>query len=114
GRFGPGDHAGQIFHLFYRAHDVAVGGSIFLLAGDVNESGVGELFRHHPGRVHVAKGGGEDDIEALAGQVADDPLGVGPFGHTFQISGVDGVTHRIFQIFTPFVVSVGPAAVTDG
>ena len=39
------------------------------------------------GRLHVAKAGGEDDVSPVACQVANDTLGVWPFGHVFHKTG---------------------------
>ncbi len=71
---------------------------------------VGEFLGHGRHGIHVAERGGQDQVEALAGQAADDLLGVGAFGHVFDVGDVR-VRHVLLEVGQAVVVRLAPAAV---
>ncbi|MHC2703024.1 hypothetical protein ACVMHZ_006187 [Bradyrhizobium liaoningense] len=70
---------------------------------------LGDLQR----RVHVAEGRGENQLVAGADQLLDRALGVGAFGHVFEVGGLDLVAQFLHQRLTTEVVLIGPAEVSD-
>ena len=66
---------------------------------------------HFEHGVHVTKGGAKDDLVALAGQVAEDALGISAFWHFFNKSGDDLVTILFFKFFASVVVCKCPATI---
>ena len=60
--------------------------------------------------VHVAERGRDDQVEALAGETADDLLGVGAFRHVLDVGDMD-VRDVLLDVLQAFVVRLAPAAV---
>ncbi len=67
--------------------------------------------RHALGRIHEAKGRGEDKPVAGAGELLDDALGVGALGHLLDEGGLDAVAELPLQRLSADIVLVGPAMV---
>ena len=84
-----------------------------LEAGRVVEEVLREGLRHLERLVHVAERGGEDDLVALGGEIADHALGVGAFGHALHVRGAHLALQLRFHRLAPGVVGEGPAAVAD-
>src|SRR5690606_18849787 len=84
-----------------------------LVAGGVLEGDVGELLGDLDRRVHVTEGGGEDQVIAALGHVADHPFGVGAFGDVLDEAGLNLVAELFFQVLAALLVLVGPAMVAD-
>ena len=63
-----------------------------LVAGRVLELHVLELLGDLDGRVHEAEGGGEDQVVAVGGQLADDAFGVRPLAYALDEAGLDGLS----------------------
>ena len=110
---GTGQHTGQVLHVFHSAHEVAKVFAIGHETADVDDVYIGEFVSHCGGRVHVAKRGGEDDVEAFAGQGADDLFGVSALSHNFYVGGVS-VFHVFLNVHAANVVGLGPTAVIVG
>ena len=106
----PGEHSGQVLHVFHRTHQVAEVGGVGLDAGEVDVHNIGELFSHDFHRVHVAKGRAEDEVETLAGEAAEDLLGLGAFRDIFDVGNVD-VWDILCDVLQPFEVGLAPSAV---
>ena len=84
-----------------------------LVAGEVQERGVGELLGHRGHRVHVAERGADDEVEALAREAAEHLLGVGALGHQLHVGDVR-VGHVLADVAQALVVGLAPAAVVVG
>ena len=84
-----------------------------LVAGGVLELHVLEVGRDLEHRLHVAEGGAEDQLVALAGHVAEHALGVGRLGHLLDEAGDDLVAELLLDRLAAVVVREGPAAVAD-
>ncbi len=108
---GPGHQPGEVAGL---VHAAEVGSDVFgaLEPGAVLEDHVRELPGDLDDRVHVAEAGGEDQVEAFAGHVAQHPLGVGALGHGLHVGGLD--PGKLLELEVGLVVGVGPARVADG
>jgi len=78
----------------------------------VFEFHVGEFRGHLQHRLHVAERGGEDDLVALRGQVADHAFGIGALGHLLDDGGLDLVAELGFHFLAAQVVRIRPARVT--
>ncbi len=110
---GTGSHAGQVARLVgpgLIVTDVARG----LVTGGVFVLHLGKAPRDFQGRVHVAERGGENQIVATGGHVADHPLGIGPFGDAFDVGSFDFVSELFGHNFSRPVVHVGPARIANG
>jgi len=81
---------------------------LYLLEGDLGEL-LGDLQRG----VHVAEGGGEDQVVVALGHVADNPLGIGAFWHVLDEAGLHLVAQFFFHVLAALLVLVGPAVVAD-
>ena len=79
------------------------------IAGDGLELHARKVLRHLQRRLHIAKTGGENQLVPSACQVADDALGVGPFGHILNRRGLHPVAQRGFDGFAPVLVLARPA-----
>ena len=101
-----GQHSGQQLHVFHGAEQVAEVLVVGLETADVNVGDVRELLGHGGHRVHVAEGRAEDQVEALAGQAAEDLLGIGAFGYVLDI-----LAHHLAVEQQAFIVCLRPAAV---
>ena len=64
--------------------------------------------------VKATREASEDELVALARQVADDPLGVGPFGHVSHIGGLHLGAQCGFYRLPARLVLADPAGVGDG
>ena len=108
-----GNHAGHVRALISAAVVGAhvVGG---LVAGGVFELHVLEIRCQLEHGFHVAKGGAENQLVALACHVADDALCVGRLGHVFNKGRGDLVAEFFFQRLAGGVVRKGPTAVAHG
>ena len=105
-----GDDAGHVGDLVeLRVVDAHVGRQ--LVAGRVLELHVGELGGDLEHRLHVAKRGREDDLVALRGEVADDALGIGAFGHLLDDRRLHLVAELALDLLLSEVVREGPAGV---
>lgn len=82
-----------------------------LVAGGVHEDGVGEGLGDLDHLVHVAEGGGEDDLVALLRHVAEDAFGVGRFRHVLDEAGLHLAARLGFDRLAADVVGIGPAVV---
>jgi len=85
-----------------------------LVARGMEEGDVGEGRRHLGGLVHVAEGCGEHDPGAILGQLANDALGIGTFGHIFDELGGHLALERRLHLFAALVVLEGPARIPHG
>ena len=56
-------------------------------------------------RIHETKGCAEDQIEALAGQAAEDLFRVGAFGHVLNVGSVY-IRNILLNILKAFIVSL--------
>ena len=83
-----------------------------LVAGQMDEFHVREFLRDLQRRVHVAEGGGEDHLVALARQLADDAGRIRPLGNVLDEGRLDLVTKMLFNVLTADLVGIGPAMVT--
>ena len=72
-----------------------------------------QVGRHLEHRLHVAEGGAEDQLVALARDVAEHALGVGRLGHLLDEGGDDLVAELLLDRLAAVVVRKGPAAVAD-
>ena len=106
------DHACQIGVLVEAsvidAH--VVGGFV---AGGMLEFHIGEVFGDFEHRLHVAKAGGENDLVALRGQIANHALGVCAFGHFFDEGGFHLVAKLGFNGFAAEIMREGPACIAN-
>lgn len=111
-RHAPGGDASQVTSLVV----ARVGGGHVgrgLVAGDGLELHLGKFLRHLQRGLHVAEAGREDDAVALAGQVANDALGVGAFGHVLDKGGLHARAQRGLDGLAALVVLLGPPGVGD-
>ena len=65
-----------------------------------------ELFGHFFGRVHKTERGGEDKVVTGLGQLTDHTFSIGPFWHTFDIAGRNGIAEFGFNRLTADIVTV--------
>jgi hypothetical protein len=107
-----GDDAGQVRALV-RARVVGAHVLGLLVAGGVFEFHVFQVGGGLEHRLHVAEGGAEDQLVALAGHVAKDTFGIGRFGHLLDEAGDDAVAEFLLDRLARVVVREGPAAITD-
>ncbi|MNQ65447.1 hypothetical protein D3C85_799010 [compost metagenome] len=96
-----------------RARQVSAEVLVLLVAGGVFEGHLGKLFGNFHRRVHVAEGGGEDQVVFVLGHVADHPLGVGPFGHVLHIVGGDLRAEFFRELLASLFMLIRPAVVAD-
>ena len=79
-----------------------------MLKGDFRE-----LLGHFQCWVHVAEGGGENQVVTAFGHVADNALGVCTFGYVFHVAGFNFVAKLLDQLLATLLVLVGPAVVAN-
>jgi len=79
----------------------------------VIEFNFGEHFGHFKRGIHIAKGGGENEVMATLGQIPDHTFSFRAFGHTVDKFGFDLVAKVLFQFKSALVVLVGPAGITN-
>jgi hypothetical protein len=77
------------------------------------EGHLGELLGDLDRRVHVAEGGGEHQLAAGCGELADHALRIRAFGHVFNDLGDDLAAQRLLHLLAALVMLEGPAGVTD-
>ncbi len=65
------------------------------------------------GRVHEAERGGEHDVGAIVGHLADDALGIGALIDVLDIDGLDPVAEGLLESQSALVVLVGPSVIAD-
>ena len=75
---------------------------------------VGEFLGDVDRGVHVAKGGGEDQVGTVERHLRHHTLGIGAFGNAFDENGLDLVAELFFDGQAALVVLIGPAAVAHG
>ena len=75
-----------------------------LVAGGVLELDVRELLRDLDRRVHVAERGGEDQLVAGGGELADHALGVRALRDVLDEGGLDLVAERLLHCLAADVV----------
>ena len=111
-RHVPGDGADHGAALIEAG---VVGGDVLgaLIAGRVLELQLRELLRHLDRRVHEAEGGGEDQLVAGLGELADGARRVRPLGDVLDEAGLDLGAVFLFQRLAALVVRPGPAMVAD-
>ena len=80
-----------------------------LVAGEHLELHVREIARHLHGRLHIAEAGGENDLVALHGQVAQYALGVRPFRHIGHMGGLHAATQLLLHLLARGFVLTRPA-----
>ncbi len=107
---GAGDHAGHV-GAFVGAAVVGAHVGRGLVAGGMLELHVREIGGDLLDRLHVAEGGAEDQLVALAGHVAQHALGIGRFGHALDEAGDDLVAEFLLDGLAAVVVRERPAAV---
>ena len=107
-----GDHAVEVAALVEAR---VVGREVLrrLVAGGVQEGDLGELAGDALDVVHVAEAGGEHDLAAAGGELADHALGVGALGDVLDVARLDLAAERLFHLLAALVVLVGPAGVAD-
>ena len=107
-----GDHAVEVAALVEAR---IVGREVLrrLVAGGVQEGDVGELAGDALDVVHVAEAGGEHDLAAAGGELADHALGVGALGDVLDVARLDPASERLLELLAALVVLVGPAGVAD-
>jgi hypothetical protein len=71
------------------------------------------LRRNFDDRIHVAERGGEDELMAGACELFDGTLGVGTFGHVFQIGRFDPVAEGGDDRPATDLMLIGPAEIAD-
>ena len=98
---------------FIGARQVGAEVLVLLVTGGVFEGDFGELLSHFQRWVHVAEGGGEDQIKAALGHVADHAFGVCAFWHVLHIAGFDFIAEFLDQLLATLLVLVGPAVVAN-
>ena len=74
------------------------------------ENHVGILRRDLDDIGHIAEAGGEDDVVALLGVVADDPIGIGAFCDKLTVGRLD-IIELTLHIQASLVVGIGPAEI---
>ena len=78
------------------------------------ELNVRELAGDLVGRIHVAEGGGEDDVAAGTGEALDGALGVGAFRHAFEIGQLNiFLAEILLHLERALMVLVRPAEIAD-
>ena len=74
----------------------------------------GKHLGYFQGRVHIAKGGGEDQVIAALGQIPDHPLCLLPLGNALDKFCLHLVTKVFFHLKTSLVMLIRPAGISDG
>ena len=72
-----------------------------------------EFGRNIDGWVHIAKGGGEDQICAFQRHICHDTLCVRSFWNVFHIHGFDLIAKSFHNGLAALVMLIGPTAVSD-
>ena len=71
----------------------------------MDERDIREFLGYSRHRIHVTKGGTQDQVEALARQAAEYLLGVSAFGHILNVSNVH-IRHVLLNIGQTLIVSL--------
>jgi hypothetical protein len=83
------------------------------IAGSMFEFHVGKIFCDLQHRIEITVGRAENDLVALARQVAESLLRFRAFRHIFNIRRLDALTEFGLDRLACLVVRIGPAAVAD-
>ena len=86
---------------------------VALVAGRMFEMHIGIFPGDLQRRVHVAEGGGEDQLVAGAHELLDRTFGVRTFADVLQVSGLDLVAEFLDQRLARDFVLVGPAEISN-
>ena len=86
---------------------------VLLVASGVLEGQLGELLGDFQRRVHIAEGGGEDQVIAALGHVANHPLGICTFRDVFHVAGFNLVAELFDHRLTALLMLVSPAVVAN-
>ena len=79
----------------------------------MHKIGIRELLGDRQRRVHVAEAGGDNQVIALQGEVANNALCVRAFGHVLNEGRLRAALQIFFQIQPPLIVRIRPAEVAD-
>ena len=87
--------------------------SAVLKPDHIHKIGIRKLLGNRQRRVHVAEAGGDNQVIALQGEVANNALCVRAFGHVFNEGRLRAAFQFSFQIQPPLIVRIRPAEVFD-